>query len=247
MNFKKVFRLRVVSSLIALLIFFLPAHAQAQATALLYNGTGASPTDVVALQNLLASMGLSYNLVNSQQMNSMSRATLLKYKLIVWPGGNSIDMGNSLTAATTNLIRRAVVESGVSYIGFCAGAFMAESSTLYNVFNLAPTWFDFYAQGVTDMVSTLFADGSVRSLVYWDGPYLRGFGSVIAKYPNGLPAIAASKVGKGFVVLTGVHPEAPADWRYGFASPDTDGVTADLSYTQNLINSALYKVMLPHF
>lgn len=124
---------------------------------------------------------------------------------------------------------------------------MAESSTLYNVFNLAGTWFDFYNASLVDMVWTTFADGSRRDLVYWEGPYIRNFGSVIAKYPNGLAAIAEGKVGKGFVVVSGVHPEAPADWRYGMPDADADGVTADVTYAANLIAAAYTKTMLPHY
>lgn len=218
-----------------------------QATALLYNGNGSSPTDVVAIQGILGTMGISYHLVNHTQLNAMPLAVLQTYKLIVWPGGNSIVMGNSLSKTATTNVKKAVSNKGVSYIGFCAGAFMAESSTYYNVFNLAGVWFDFYRQSITDIVRTYFADGKTRDLVYWDGPHLKGFGKVIARYPNGLPAMAANKVGKGFVVLTGVHPEAPEDWRWGFVSPDTDGVSADIDYTKLLIKSALTKVMLPTF
>lgn len=224
-----------------------PVYAATSATVLVYNGTGSSPTDVVALESILTAMGLKYDTANSAQMNAMSKATLTGYKLIVWPGGNSIDMGNSLTTNATALVKTAVSQYGVSYIGFCAGAFMAESSTLYNVFHLASTWFDFYNASLIDMVWATFADGSRRDLVYWQGPYLSNFGSVIARYPNGQSAIAESKVGKGFVVLSGLHPEAPADWRYGFSSPDVDGVSADVTYAATLISAALTKTMLPHF
>lgn len=238
---------KILVMLFSFTVLFQSAQARAAATALLFNGTGSSPTDVVALANILTSMGISYDTANSAQINAMSKAMLAKYKLIVWPGGNSIDMGDSLTVSATKAVKSAVSTSGVSYIGFCAGAFMAESSTLYNVFNLAGTWFDFYQPSLIDMVWTTFADGRQRHLVYWQGPHLQRFGSVIAKYPNGQAAIAQSKVGKGFVVLSGVHPEAPGDWRYGFASADADGVSADIDYTKVLINAALNKKMLPKF
>ena len=232
--------------LLNLFILLGPVSAHAKSTILVFNGTGSSPNDVMAIGQILTSMGLSYDTANSAQMNAMTKATLLTYRLIVWPGGNSITMGASLTTYATSVVRQAVV-AGVSYLGFCAGAFMAESSNLYNVFHLAPTWFDFYRQGATDMVTTTFADGAKRSLVYWDGPHLKGFGTVIAKYPNGLPAISAAPLGKGFVLLSGVHPEAPADWRYGFASPDIDGVDADIVLTKELIQSALNKYIYPHY
>ena len=238
---------KAISILFAISIIFQTAQAHAVATALLFNGTGSSPGDVAALAKILTSMGISYETASSAKINSMSRTTLAKYKMIVWPGGNSIDMGNSLTYTATANIKSAVSRYGVSYIGFCAGAFMAESSNLYNVFNLAPTWFDFYQPNLIDMVVTHFPDGSQRHLVYWQGPHVQGFGSVIAKYPNGQAAIAEGKVGNGFVILSGVHPEAPADWRTGFATQDFDGVTADINFTKTLMNAALYRMPLPSY
>jgi hypothetical protein len=240
-------KLKLLSSFFLLTALYQPAHAATSATVLVYNGTGSSPTDVVALESILTAMGLKYDTANSSQMNTMSKAKLISYKLIVWPGGNSIDMGNSLGEQTTALVKTAVSQYGVSYIGFCAGAFMAETSMVYNVFNLASTWFDFYNANLINMVWATFPDGSRRDLVYWQGPYLSNFGSVIARYPNGQSAIAESKVGKGFVVLSGLHPEAPSDWRYGFSSPDADGVAADVTYAATLIGAALTKTMLPHF
>jgi len=238
---------KIFLSLFFVTLLFPPVRASALGAALVYNGTGSSPSDVTALEGILSSMGVAYDTANSAQMNSMSKATLISYKLIVWPGGNSIDMGNSLTASTTALVRSAVVQYGVSYIGFCAGAFMAESSTLYNVFHLAGTWFNFYQANLTNMVWVTFPNGTQRDLVYWEGPQLTGFGYTIAKFPNGQPAISESHVGKGFVLLSGMHPEAPADWRDGFASPDADGVAPDIAYAAVLLSSALYQTMLPHF
>lgn len=222
------------------------SKANAVSMALLYNGTGSSATDVIALGNILASMGISYDLVNSAQLNAMPRATVAAYKLIVWPGGNSIDMGRSLTTTATANVKYAVATMGSSYIGFCAGAFMAESSTLYNVFKLTPSYFDFYNANLINIVRTTFADGRQRDLVYWQGPWVNGFGTVVAKYPNGQAAIAQGKSGKGYVVVSGVHPEAPADWRYGM-STDGDGVQADIDYTRVLMNAAITKTALPRF
>ena len=237
-------KLKFLSTLFLTAALYQPAHAS---SVLLYNGTGSSPTDVVALQTILSAMNLSYDAVTSAQLNAMTKAQIASYKLIVFPGGNSIDMGNSLTRTTTANVKAAVSTYGVSYIGFCAGAFMAESSTLYNVFNLAGTWFDFYNYSLIDMVWTTFPDGSRRDLVYWEGPHVSGFGSVIAKYPNGQAAIAEGKVGKGFVVVSGVHPEAPSNWRYGMADVDADGVTADVNYAATLIAAAYSKIVLPHY
>lgn len=237
---------KLISIAFAMFLSIQTSKANAVATAMLYNGTGSSPTDVIALGNILTSMGISYDLVNSAQLNAMPRTTIASYKLIVMPGGNSIDMGKSLTYAATANVRSAVKDYGISYIGFCAGAFMAESSTMYNVFNLTPSYFDFYNYNVINIVRTTHADGRQRDLVYWQGPWVNGFGTVVAKYPNGRAAIAQGKSGRGYVIVSGVHPEAPADWRYGM-SADGDGVEADVNYTRVLINAAITKTALPRF
>jgi hypothetical protein len=45
---------------------------------------------------------------------------------------------------------------------------------------------------------------------YWEsGPQFTGWGEVVGEYPDGTPAIVEGSVGQGWVVLSGVHPEAP--------------------------------------
>lgn len=70
-------------------------------------------------------------------------------------------------------------------------------------------------------------------------------GQVIAKYPDGAPAIVQGAVGTGWVVLTGVHPEAPEKWRHGmtFATP----ASVANAYAAKLIRAALERKPLPHF
>jgi glutamine amidotransferase-like uncharacterized protein len=82
--------------------------------------------------------------------------------------------------------------------------------------------------------------------IYWqNGPALSGWGKVVGKYPNGQPAITEGYWGKGFVILSGVHPEAPASWRTGmqFDTP----VDVDLAYARTLVRAAMNRTMLPHF
>ena len=82
--------------------------------------------------------------------------------------------------------------------------------------------------------------------MYWqDGPDLSGWGSVIAKYPNGNSAMTEGYWGKGFVLLCAVHPEAPANWRYGmsFYTP----LDVDLAYARTLVSAALNRTMLRHY
>jgi glutamine amidotransferase-like uncharacterized protein len=214
---------------------------------LLYNGAGSTTGDVSALTSLLKSLGYSYTLANETQMNVMTRSQFDQYKLILWPGGNSITMGDALTTETTTNIHDAVVLDGVSYLGFCAGAFMAETSTIYNTFKLATTYFNFYNEGAIEMVKISFPSGTSDEVVYWDGPQLSGWGEVVGKYPNGDPAIVQDAVGSnhGFVVLSGVHPEALLDW-------DVPGYTTSQeaqnnSYAKSLISTTLNKASLSYF
>ena len=71
---------------------------------------------------------------------------------------------------------------------------------------------------------------------YWeDGPEFTGWGAVVGKYPDGTPAIVQGTFGNGWVVLTGVHPEAPANWRRGmtFTTPASE----DNAYAGTLIHA----------
>ena len=51
---------------------------------------------------------LDYSTVNSSQLNSMPESQLVRYRLLIVPGGNFVSMGNSLTADTAANVRNAV-------------------------------------------------------------------------------------------------------------------------------------------
>jgi glutamine amidotransferase-like uncharacterized protein len=68
---------------------------------------------------------------------------------------------------------------------------------------------------------------------------------VVGKYPDGTPAIVESNVGKGFVILCGVHPEAPENWRQGMSF--TTPPTVANAYAATLIYAALHETWLPHY
>jgi len=75
-----------------------------------------------------------------------------------------------------------------------------------------------------------------------DGPQFTGWGATVGKYPDGTPAIVEGEAGRGWVVLSGVHPEAPEGWRRGmkFTTP----ASADHEYAATLIQSAMNRVSL---
>jgi len=80
------------------------------------------------------------------------------------------------------------------------------------------------------------------------GPATAGFLTTLSRHlmnPDGTPAIVEAMSGKGWVILCGVHPEAPANWRRGmtFATP----ASVDNAYAGKLIDAALHGTWLPHF
>ena len=226
------------------------ANANPNTTSILiFNGTGTSPSDVVAVEAVVKAKGLAYNTANSSQLDGMSQAQLTAYKLFIVPGGNSIIIGNNLTSKATATVRNAVAQ-GLNYLGICAGTFFGGYSNPYNGLNLTSgVWFGFYAdhyKGINkEPVAISFPNGTKLDIYWENGPQASGWGQVVGKYPNGTTAITEGYWGKGFVLLSCVHPEAPAGWRAGmkFFTP----LDVDLAYAGTLVTSALNRTLLPHF
>jgi biotin protein ligase-like protein len=227
----------------------LPPAITAAEPVLLFNGTGTTSSDVAAVEAVLGTLGVGYVTADSTQLNAMTEPQLGGYKLMIVPGGNSITIGQSLTADTASMIRGAVEQYGVHYLGLCAGAFFGGYSIYNGVDLTGGVSFDFYAdefKGIHLEPVEISLPNSGPLDVYWqDGPQLSGWGAVVAKFPDGTPAIVEGQSGKGFVVFTGVHPEAPESWRgpLFFTTP----VSADLAYAGTVIQAALNGTPLPHF
>jgi glutamine amidotransferase-like uncharacterized protein len=216
---------------------------------LLFSGTGASPNDVEAIKTILESNRLSYSTRNSLQLNRMSESQILEYKLLIIPGGNFIEIGNSLTSGTTENIRNAI-HHGLNYLGICAGGFFAGNSRHYNCLDLTSNvGFGFYSaenKGVRKTAVAIASPGKPTIDQYWeDGPQFTGWGAVVGKYPDGTPAVVEGVFGSGWVILAGVHTEAPESWRHGMNFNTSAEV--DNAYAGILINAALNRVSLTHY
>jgi len=215
---------------------------------LLFNGTGTSPNDVKAVETILRDRHLEYATVNSRQLNDMSESQLSTYRLIIIPGGNFIEMGDGLASNTVINIHNAV-QGGLNYLGICAGGFLAGDASYKSLNLTSGVRFDFYAavnRGIHKAAVAIEGVGTPPLEQYWeDGPQFAGWGEVVGKYPDRTPAIVEGTSGKGWVILCGVHPEAPAKWRRGmtFTTPASD----DNAYAGVLINAALNRTSLPHF
>jgi len=232
-----------------LVLFFASACTMSERTApdiLLFNGRGTSPNDVAALESILRARHWSYSTANSEGLGAMSEAELKAYRLLIIPGGNFEEIGNALTADTTARLRNAV-SSGLGYLGICAGAFFAGASP-YNGLNLTSgVRFPFYAledQGIRKAAVAITTADAPPLEVYWeDGPQLTGWGEVVARYPDNTPAVVQGSFGEGWVVLTGIHAEAPESWRHDLAF--TTPVAPSLTYAARLIDAALHRMLLP--
>jgi len=217
------------------------------ATALLFIGSGTSVNDARAMKAVLEHEHVDYATADSAQVNAMTLTQLRAYRLIIVPGGNFIEMAAALHPATTTRVRQAV-EGGTNYLGICAGGFLA-GDTRRNSFNLTGVHFPFYAieaRGVRKAaVAVTSPDGSTLDQYWEDGPQFSGWGDVAGRYPDGTPAIVEGSVGKGWVVLSGIHPEAPERWRQGMDFRTS--AKADNAYAGALVRSALTRSGLPHF
>jgi glutamine amidotransferase-like uncharacterized protein len=204
---------------------------------------------VAALEAILNADGIDVSTVSSSQLDAMNDQGLRAYRLLIVPGGDFEVIGKHLTSRASATIG-AAVKGGLSYLGICAGAFLAGHLAGRNAIELTSgVQFHFYAaegRGIRKAAVPISAPGSPVLDQYWeDGPQLGGWGDVVAKYPDGTPAIVEGTSGAGWVILVGVHPEAPAGWRSGmtFATP----VDVDRAYARTLIRAALERTPLPHY
>jgi len=223
-----------------------PPASTAHVPILLFVGSGTSRNDVRALEDVLESSHFSYSEADSSDLNAMSVSQLEAYRLLIVPGGNFETMGKSLSPATVAKIRDAV-HGGSSYLGICGGAFLA--GAIDHGLNLTSgVRFHFYVaekQGIRKAMVTIAAPGTPPLDQYWeDGPELTGWGTVVGKYPDGTPAVVEGSSGTGWVVLSGVHPEAPESWRHGMAFRTPARV--DHAYAATLVRAALDRTSLAH-
>ena len=225
-----------------------PLKSGDMAEILLFSGTGSSPNDVKAFETILKDQHVNYTKVDSARLNEMSESQMRGYRLLIVPGGNFIDIGSGLAPVATANIRNAV-QSGLNYLGVCAGAFFAGNSPTNGLNLTSGVKFGFYGAedgGIRKAAVPIAVAGGTTLEHYWeDGPQLSGWGAVIGKYPDGTPAIVQGICGSGWVILSGVHPEAPGSWRRGMTF--TTRVNADTAFAWTLIRAALKREPLPHF
>jgi glutamine amidotransferase-like uncharacterized protein len=230
------------------------AKARAYTTgALVFSGSGTWSSEVTSIETILQANNVTFQDVGDDALNAMTVDQLGQFGMLVFPGGEGSEEAEGLTAQTHANIRQAVQQNGVSYLGFCAGSFIAvapapaagqDVSYGLGVVN-APLLNEWSGAGDADYVlqEDTFSDGSQANLLWYGGPVVPNT-NVIAKYSTGEPAINEQMSGNGLVVLSGVHPTADQAILDALGmTPDT----GDTAYAWTLMNAALTQTMLPHF
>lgn len=228
------------------------------ADVLLFAGASIWTSEVDSLANILIDHQATYQEVNSAELNAMSLDEIAQYALLVIPGGDAPTLTGSLSAETHARLRAAVQERGVNYLGFCAGAWVAVAPAParpgddvgygLGIVDGPREGFNYLAkQGKEFAISRAsFPDKTQRDLLWYGGPVTPdGLGAVIAKYPDGTPAISQLTSRQGFVIVSGLHPAATAGILNVLGISDTEAI--DPEFAWSLLNAGIHAVPLPAF
>ncbi len=157
-------------------------------------------------------------------------------KIWIQPGGNAIEVATAVGPEIINHLRSFVFNGG-GYLGFCAGAFLADhwvddNHTVAGLDILNAETED-YVKNPNPIIVFINWLGKARFLYYQEGPYFivrdPANAKVVASYEDGKPAVVYSQYGRGHVAVSGPHPEAPEKWRKIDALADADGLDIDLA------------------
>ncbi|GAO18175.1 uncharacterized protein UV8b_01244 [Ustilaginoidea virens] len=240
-----------------------PTAEATQPLALVYRGPSSCKGCSEAAATLLQSspQNFSVTFVGPNEGTGISADVLSKAAAYVQPGGPD------LTAAYNELQDHApeirdFVNNGGRYLGFCLGAFLAGNSP---GFDLLPSGASTDAERkmdnsqVTGTEDTIIqVDWTFRTKVsafsrgetakaqwiyFQDGAVINGLPddgnhTILGRYSqNGNVAASLTPYGKGWVAVTGPHPEAPKDWYKAYRIENPDGMKFDIGY--DFVNAAM--------
>lgn len=227
-----------------------------QKQVVLYSGKGAHPACIRATSAALF-RHLEIPIIQGDVAYFQRDSWIQKTKLVAIPGGMSTtDIVIALGRIGLSTIKKAVSENHVSYLGLCAGAYLASRTRQFNGIVLAapfqsdaPTLFQGIAVG--PVAERAPPHKHVRTVTLYqgneqiEGPLYYNHGcafegqqhttTVLARYFNSQAAIIHVKNAAINAVLSGVHPEFPEPG----ASPEPEDPYLSPSFSETT-----FKVML---
>lgn len=219
---------------------------------LIYSGEGSWGDEVDSLAEILYAHGRTYVEWDEDQLNKASEEDIKKFSLILFPGGDSDLVTKYLSLETRNRIRKAVREEGLNYLGFCAGAWavISPEKDAYGFRLLEGDYLQqtpYFKKGLEfSLAKAEFPDGRRRDLLWFGGPITPDIpGGVVARYPDGKPAISQMYAGRGFVVISGLHPAANKIILNKIELYNKEAIAP--TYAWKLIDAALNVKPLPTF
>lgn len=236
-----------------LLLPGLAAANPARPLALVYRGPGTCWKGCAEAAAAVAThAGYDVSYVGPEETNE---ALFFAAKLWIQPGGRAIDQARAMTPELKNRVRD-FVERGGGYVGFCAGAFMASRQFGWEEKNGARVQVDglgllplksrfYYPETQLARVLPIRLEDGRREYFYWElGPFIDARQEApgvefLGFYEDQGPdyaAAARANYGRGRVIVSAFHPEAPALWRYLFGLHDPDGL--DFGYAHRMLRWA---------
>jgi glutamine amidotransferase-like uncharacterized protein len=222
---------------------------------LLFQGDSSWDAEVDSLAGLLYTHQVTYREVDSSTLNAMTLDEISNYNALIVPGGYAPTITASLSTATHEKLRQAVQIRGMGYLGFCAGAWLgvapapaAGNDVTYGIGFvegplLQPNYLTQQGREFA-IVSAHFPNGSHRDLLWYGGPITPNSG-VVAKYPDETPAVSQVWSGKGFVILSGLHPTATQSILEALSLSDTQAIAPDFAW--ELLDSVIHQIPLQVF
>lgn len=211
--------------------------ADADPLVLVYKGTGACKDGCAeAAAEIPASLKFRVRYVSPKEITP---ELFDGASIWVQPGGNAIKAAKAMSEVRLRYIRN-FVRKGGGYVGFCAGAFLADETVdddgMVEGLGLLSfgTWdYPVYSNEGWGTLVWIFANNALRQVFFNGGAsfYINHKTKnvkVLATYGReGLPATVQTTFGKGQVVVTGFHPEATEVWKQGARTQEPDLFDAD--------------------
>jgi glutamine amidotransferase-like uncharacterized protein len=212
-----------------------------QSKIIVYRGVGGCASCAAAAEKAVRSLAREQGLVVDYVSAGQITPEIFEGAVMwVQPAGNAISAAHAIGPQRLAMIREFVKQGG-GYLGFCAGAFLADTTVdddgKVTGIGLIPFSSADYEVNQTDNIDMVWLNwrGHRRHVFFNGGATFmlqnsKAMVDVIATYaPDKQPAVIRLEFGKGRVVLSGAHPEAPQTWKDKNGVKDEDGSDLDLA------------------